>query len=175
MLITAITHAEARGSDHTFRGLTRAGMEECRQAAARYLDLTRGSSHPPIARILSSPKPRCLETVLLFTKVLPDELLTTSGLDVMDGLRAGSIEGGELARLAEEGDDHILVSGHADLARTLPEAMSLVADAVSDGWFQLRPVLFQIESTPGQPWAQARIRFCEGIVDGKWRDLISPR
>lgn len=174
MLFTAITHASARDSTHTFRGLTAEGMEECRRAAARYVELTRESPSSPIVRIVSSPKPRCLESALLFAKTLPDEVVAAGEIELLSELRAGSIEGGELARLAAEGYDHTLVSGHADLAQTLPESLSLVADAVSDGWFQRRPILFQIECDPGTRWDRARVRFCEGIVDGAWRDLIAP-
>ena len=57
MLITAITHASARHEEHLFRGLTEEGMDESRRAAARYRALLSEGSFPPIARIISSPKP----------------------------------------------------------------------------------------------------------------------
>ena len=172
MLITAITHASARAKEYNFRGLTAAGEEESKSAAERYRELTAGSSLPPIEWIISSPKPRCLETVILFAKELANEALEASAVDVDGGLAAGSIEGGELATLAATGEvSHLLVSGHADLVKTLPDSARLHDDAADGGWFQTRPVLFQVEVQPGQPWDDARLSFCESLQAGTWDTL----
>ena len=173
MLITAITHASARDKEHNFRGLTEAGQSESVRAAERYRALTAGQTVPAVEWVLSSPKPRCLETVLLFAKALANDQVETSSVEVDGGLAAGSIEGDELASLAATGEvAHLLVSGHADLVKTLPESARLRAGAAGSGWFQTRPVLFQIEIEPGRPWSEATLNFCESLVDGAWRNLI---
>lgn len=173
MLITAITHATARDKEHNFRGLTEEGQAETALAAERYRTLTAEQEVPAIEWVLSSPKPRCLETVLLFAKGLTNEEIAASSVQVDGKLAAGSIEGDELATLAATGEvSHLLVAGHADLVKTLPEGTNLWADAASDGWFQTRPVLFQIEVESGRPWAEATVRFCESLVQGEWRSVL---
>jgi phosphohistidine phosphatase SixA len=173
MLITAITHASARDKDHNFRGLTAEGQTESERAAARYQALTAGRSVPAIQWVISSPKPRCLETVILLTKGLANEEVEASSVDIDGGLAAGSIEGDELATLAATGEvAHLLVSGHADLVKTLPDSARLRKDAARDGWFQTRPVLFQIEIEPGRPWTEAEIHFCESLEQGAWNNLL---
>lgn len=173
MLITAVTHASARDKDHNFRGLTEDGRQESKRAAERYLALTSGRSIPAVEWVISSPKPRCLETVILLTKELANEQVEASSVDIDAGLAAGSIEGDELATLAATGKvEHLLVSGHADLVKTLPDGVGLREDAASDGWFQTRPVLFQIEIESGHPWAEAKLHFCESLEEGEWSSLL---
>ena len=173
MLITAITHASAREKEHNFRGLTEEGQAETARMAERYRTLTAGQEVPAIEWMLSSPKARCLETAILFAKGLTDEEISASSVAVDAGLSAGSIEGDELATLAATGEvRHLLVSGHADLVKTVPETAHFRPDATSEGWFQTRPVLFQIEIEPGRPWAEATVRFCESFVEGEWRSLL---
>ena len=173
MLITAVTHASARDKQYNFRGLTEDGQAESKRAAERYLALTAGRSIPAIEWVISSPKPRCLETVILLTKELTNEKVATSSVEIDAGLAAGSIEGDELATLAATGKvDHLLVSGHADLVKTLPAGADLRSDAADDGWFQTRPVLFQLEIESGRPWAEARLHFCESLQHGEWRSLL---
>jgi phosphohistidine phosphatase SixA len=172
MLITAITHASARDKEHNFRALTEDGTQESLSAVARYGELT-GEQPIPITRVLSSPKPRCLETAITFVKQLDNEAVVASTVEVDAGLAAGEIEGSELAHLGREAEaGHVLVSGHADLVQTLPEHVRLTADAASDGWFQVRPVIFQLHIEPGAEWSQAELRFCEGLVDGQWQSLV---
>lgn len=173
MLITAITHASARDKEYKFRGLTEEGQAESRRAAARYRTLTAGEEVPAVEWIISSPKPRCLETLILFAKELANEQIGASFVDVDEGLAAGSIEGDELATLAAPGEvRHLLVSGHADLVKTLPDSARLRAEAAEGGWFQTRPVLFQIEIEPGKPWPAAKVRFCESLEEGAWHSLL---
>ena len=173
MLITAITHASARDKIHTFRGLTEEGRAESEQAAERYRTLTAGQEIPVIEWVISSPKPRCLETVILFAKRLDDEAIAASSVEVDGRLAAGNIDGSELAELAATAEAvHLLVSGHADLAKSLPDSVLLGDGAADDGWFQSRPVLFQIEIEPGRPWTAAEVRFCESLREGEWRSLL---
>lgn len=173
MLITGITHADARGKKHPFRGLTEQGWREAASAAARFRKLVE-EDIPPIGVIVSSPKARCLETAVLFAKALSDlGLMATSEVQVDAGLRAGSIMGDEIAGLANRfATPHLLVSGHADLARALPAATELLPTAVKDGWFTTRPVLFTIDFEPGQLWEKARVLYCVGYVDEEWLSLL---
>lgn len=172
MYLTVITHASARDKAHHFRGLTTAGQEECAAVAEQYGALVREDA-PAFDRIVSSPKPRCLETVILFAKGLGNERIEASSVAVDGGLAAGEIEGGELAALAAAGEDeHVLVSGHADMVQALPAGASLVEGAADGGWFSVRPVLFQVKVEPGRPWDEATVRFCGALVDGRWRDLL---
>jgi phosphohistidine phosphatase SixA len=175
MLITCITHAGARGKKHPFRGLTEQGQAEAASAAGRVRELA-GDEVPQIGAIVSSPKARCLETAVLFAKKASDfGLLAVSEVQVDAGLKAGSITGDELSLLANSSATrHLLVSGHADLARALPAPTELTPAAVKDGWFTTRPVLFTIDYEAGQPWSQARILYCEGYIDQEWRSLIGP-
>lgn len=174
MDLTAITHASARDKKHNFRGLTASGEEESVSAAERYRELTSGRSASAFDRIVSSPKPRCLETVLLFAKAHPNEMIRASSVAVDSGLAAGEIEGDELSELAATGDaEHLLVSGHADLVETLPAATELVDEAADGGWFSVRPVLFQVQVRPGREWDDATVRFCTAPVDGEWESLLA--
>jgi len=172
MFVTCITHADARGKDHAFRGLTEAGWREVESAAQRFKALHKAEI-PSIGIIVSSPKPRCLETAVLFAKALSDfGLLDASEVQVEAGLKAGSITGGELPDLASStGTQHLLVSGHADLARALPARFKLISGAVKNGWFSTRPVLFTTQYEPGQQWDKAQVLYCQGLVDGRWQDL----
>jgi len=173
MLVTCITHADARGKKHTFRGLTERGRQEAASAAKRFRGLVE-EEVPRIGVVVSSPKARCLETAVLFAKAISDfRLITTSEVEVNAGLKAGSITGDELAKLANGIETrHLLVSAHADLARALPAHVELDSAAVKDGWFTTRPVLFTIDYEIGQPWEEARVLYCEGYVDEEWRSLI---
>ena len=172
MFITCITHADARGKEHAFRGLTEAGWEEVENAAQRFKALHE-EEIPRIGVIISSPKARCLETAVLFAKALSDfGLLDASEVQVDANLKAGSITGAELPDLASAAETgHLLVSGHADLAKDLPARFELARGAAKDGWFSTRPVLFTVEYEAGQPWEQARVLYCQGLVDGRWQDL----
>jgi len=180
MIITGITHADARDKKHPFRGLTGQGREEAISAAGRFRELMgvietgRGVKIPTVGRIVSSPKARCLETAILFAKAISDfGLMATSEVQVDAGLKAGSISGDELSQLAKRiKTPNLLVSAHADLARALPAQVELTAGSVKEGWFTDRPVLFTIDYEAGEPWEQARILSCEGYFDGSWRDLI---
>lgn len=173
MYLTAITHASARYKAHNFRGLTTNGQEESAAAARQFEAYTMGWDLPPVDRIVSSPKPRCLETVILFAKGLNNSRIAASSVDVDAGLAAGKIKGDELAALAASSDAaHNLVSGHADLVKTLPSGVSLGEGAADGGWFAVRPVLFHIEVEPGQPWDAATVHFCTALVDGQWRRLL---
>lgn len=182
MYLTAITHASARDKDHHFRGLTPAGQEESAGAAQHYEALTNGEGVPAFDQIVSSPKPRCLETVILFAKAVGNDSIKASSVAVDANLAAGEIEGGELATLAaahdaahdaEGGAEHVLVSGHADMVKTLPPGTSLTADAADGGWFSVRPVLFQVEVKSGQSWDKATVHFCRALVNGQWHDLLA--
>ena len=173
MLVTCITHADARGKKHAFRGLTKAGRKEAESAAERFSGLAQGE-FPRVGVVVSSPKARCLETAVLFAKELSDfGFITTSEVKVDASLKAGSITGGELADLANMIETtHLLVSAHADLAKALPAHVELRSTAVKDGWFTTRPVLFTIDYVAGEPWEQAQVLYCEGPADEKWRSLI---
>ena len=174
MYITAITHASARDKEHNFRSLTAAGQVESATAGRQYASLANGRDVPPIDQIVSSPKPRCLETVILLAKALSNDVLEASSIDVDQGLAAGEIEGGELAALATDADaNHVLVSGHADLVKVLPAGASLTADAADGGWFSVRPVLFQVEVEPARSWDQATVHFCTALVDDRWQQLLA--
>ena len=78
MIITCISHADARSEKYNFRGLTRRGRNEARAAAGRFkqlleeLSANRGIEFPAVDLIISSPKARCLATALLFAKELDD-------------------------------------------------------------------------------------------------------
>lgn len=174
MYLTAITHASARDKAHNFRGLTASGQGESAGAAEQYEEYTNGQDLPPVDRVVSSPKPRCLETVILFAKSLDNNRIAASSVEVDAGLAAGKIGGGELAALAATGNAaHILASGHADLVKTLPSRVSFINGAANGGWFAVRPVLFQIEIEDGQSWQEATVHFCSALIDGRWQDLLA--
>jgi phosphohistidine phosphatase SixA len=172
MFVTCITHADARGKEHAFRGLTEIGWREVESAAQRFRALHK-EEIPSIGIIVSSPKPRCLETAVLFAKALSDfGLLDASEVQIEAGLKAGSITGGELPNLASNiKTRHLLVSGHADLAKALPASFQLAPESAKNGWFSTRPVLFTTQYEPGQQWDKAQVLYCEGLVDGRWQDL----
>ena len=174
MFITCITHAEARDKQDVFRGLTEVGWWQVDSAAQRFRALTTFHELPHIGAIISSPKARCLETAVLLAKALSNfELLDASEVQVDAGLKAGSIAGDELPDLADRAEtSHLLVSGHADLAKALPASFRLEAGAAKDGWFSTRPVLFTVEYEPGQPWQEARILYCEGLIEKRWHNLV---
>ena len=180
MIISCITHANARSKkNHVFLGLTEQGWGEVESAANRFNALViahgaaRSQEIPRVDTIVSSPKARCLETAVLFAKAISDlGLVTTSEVQVDAALKAGSINGDEIADLANSfRTRHLLVAAHADLAKTLPARSELVAEATRDGWFTTRPVLFTVDYEAGKPWDQARILYCEGYVDGEWQSL----
>jgi phosphohistidine phosphatase SixA len=173
MFMTCITHADARGKEHAFRGLTETGWREAKSAAQQFKALHQ-EEIPSIGIIVSSPKPRCLETAVLFAKELSDfGLLDASEVQVEAGLKAGSITGDELPDLASSIEtQHLLVSGHADLAKALPAGFKLASGAAKNGWFSTRPVLFTVEYDAGQPWEQARALYCQGLIDGRWQNLV---
>ena len=181
MLITAITHAAARSSDsYNFRGLTDQGQQEARSAAKHYRKtLSRlanfsGRQIPAVEAVVSSPKPRCLETVILFAKDLAD-LMTAGEVEVEAGIKAGDVQGGELAELAQRFQvDHLLVSGHADMVKMIPEETELMPEAADGGWFNDRPILFVIDYDRAQDWSEAKVLACEGLVDGAWQGLLAP-
>lgn len=174
MLITCITHADARDKKkHPFRGLTEQGWQEVNSAAEQFRELI-DEETPIIETIVSSPKARCVETAILFAKAV-SELTATSEIQLDPGLEAGTVRGGELFYLAKDIQvQHLLVSGHADLARTMPPHVELVSEAAKDGWFTTRPVLFQIEHEAGNSWDKARVLYCLGLVDGEWLNLLQP-
>ncbi len=181
MIITGISHANARDKKkHTFLGLTEQGWREVNSAAKRFralmaaLGKDQGEEMPLVETVVSSPKARCLETAILFAKTISDfKLMATSEVRVNSGLKAGSITGDELAELANGiRTQHLLVSGHADLAKALPPNIELTSAAVKDGWFTTRPVLFTIDYKVGEPWDEARVLYCEGTIDGEWQSLI---
>lgn len=175
MLITCITHAGARGKERPFRGLTERGQAEAASAAGRFRELA-GDEVPRVGVIVSSPKARCLETAVLFAKAASDfGLVAVSEVQVDAGLKAGSITGAELSLLANSfATRHLLVSGHADLAKALPVRTELTPTAVKDGWFTTRPVLFTIDYEAGKLWGAARLLTCEGYIEQAWRSLIGP-
>ena len=171
MLITCITHAAARGKKYPFRGLTEKGWQEVDSAAERFMSLI-GEESPKIEAVVSSPKARCVETAILFAKAI-SELTSTSEIKLETDLKAGSISGNELYDLATKYPfQHLLVSAHADLVRTLPDHVKLIAEATNDGWFSTRPVLFQLIYHVGEPWNTARLIYCEGFLAGEWQNLI---
>lgn len=172
MFVTCITHADARDKKHIFRGLTENGWREVESAARRFRVLHE-EVVPSIGTIVSSPKARCLETAVLFAKALSDfELLNASEIQVDDRLKAGSIAGDELPELVGSvKTEHLLVSGHADLAKALPAGFNLAPGSAKDGWFSTRPVLFTIEYEVGRPWHKARVLYCEGYSDKLWHNL----
>jgi len=172
MFITCITHASARGKEHAFRGLTEAGWREVKSAAQRFKALHE-EEVPRIGVIVSSPKARCLETAVLFAKALSDfGLLDASEVLVDAGLKAGSITSDELPDLASSVETrHLLVSGHADLAKALPAGFKLAYGAAKNGWFSTRPVLFTIKYEVGQPWEEAQVLYCEGYAGNLWHSL----
>jgi phosphohistidine phosphatase SixA len=188
MLITCITHAHAK--EDTFRALTKQGTLEANSAAEKYRELARslvksGSYQPDalaIDCVVSSPLPRCLETVILFAKEL-SEYCNSSQIQIDNGLRAGGITGRSLAELvqnlaAESSVKHVLVSLHADLARALPERARLdleASEAVKNGWFQMRPVMVMLDYPVGQgtnSWEDAKILSCEGTFHSPWKSLL---
>ncbi len=173
MLVSCITHAGARGKKHAFRGLTEKGWQEANSAAERFKELME-EEVPHIGVVVSSPKARCLETAVLFAKVLSDfGLITTSEVQVDAGLKAGFITGDELFLLANRIETrHLLVSAHADLAKALPAGTELLSTAVRDGWFTTRPVLFTIDYEAREPWDTARVLYCEGFVNEEWQRLV---
>ena len=174
MYLTAITHASARDKEYHFRGLTPTGQEESTSAAWQVEAVAKDRSLPAFDNVVSSPKPRCLETVILFAKALGNDSIEASSVTIDPGLAAGNIEGGELAALAVQSDAaHLLISGHADLAKTLPTGVSLATGAAEGGWFTVRPVLFQVEIQPGQRWDEATVHFCTALVDGHWQNLLA--
>lgn len=172
MLITCITHADARDKKkYPFRGLTGQGWQEVNSAAEQFRELM-DEETLVIETIVSSPKARCVETAILFAKAV-SEFTATSEIQLDANLKAGSIRGKELFNLAKGIQvQHLLVSGHADLARTLPPQDKLVSEATKDGWFTTRPVLFQIEYGAGNSWDKARVVYCLGLVDGEWLNLL---
>ena len=173
MFLTVITHADAR-KGFEFRGLTEQGWQEAGSAVSHYHGLLRAQAVeiPAIDAVVSSPKPRCLETAILLAKGLGD-FVQASEVGVKSGLKAGSISGPGLQELAQSVDaEHVLVSGHADMVKTLPQGASLVAGADNDGWFADKPVLFTVAYEPGASWDEARVLFCQAIVDGAWQDLM---
>ena len=173
MFLSVITHADARG-DFEFRGLTEQGWQEADSAVSRYQSLLQAQAQeiPAIDAVVSSPKPRCLETAILLAKGLGD-FVQASEVSVNAGLKAGSISGPELKDVAQAVDaEHVLVSGHADMVKTLPEGTSLTAGAENDGWFADKPVLFTVVYEPGAPWAEASVLFCPALADGEWQDLL---
>lgn len=174
MYISVITHAAAREKKHGFRGLTERGWQEANSAAARYRALLQeaGTDVPPVDLVVSSPKPRCLETVILFAKGL-DEAMKASEVQVDGDLKAGSIEGPELDALAQSTEAaHVLVAGHADMVKTLPGSAALAPGAQNGGWFAHRPVLFALSTERAASWDEAQILFCEANVAGTWTDLL---
>lgn len=172
MLITCITHADARDKNkYPFRGLTEQGWQEVDSAAGQYRRLV-DEETPVIETVVSSPKARCVETAILFAKAV-SEFAATSEIQLDANLKAGSIRDEELFNLAQYLDvQHMLVSGHADLARTLPTKVELVSKATKDGWFITRPVLFQIDFETGTSWDDARVLNCSGLVDREWLNLL---
>lgn len=180
MLLSGITHADARdGKKHPFRGLSKQGRKESKKAADRFKKLVeawtneRGEPVPAVDVVVSSPKVRCLETVILMAKAA-SQLTATSEVQVRPALKAGAITGRELADLANEVEaQHMLVSGHADLVQALPEQVELAPEAAKNGWFTTRPVLFVIDYAAGKPWESAQVLSCEGLVDGKWISLLA--
>lgn len=147
MLVPCITHADARDKKkHTFRGLTEQGWKEVNSAAERFRRLIEEEA-PLIETIVSSPKARCLESAILFAKAISEfRLMATSEIQVNSSLKAGSISGDELAKLANGiRTQHLLVSAHADLAQALPAHVELASGSVKDCWFTTRPVQFTID------------------------------
>lgn len=173
MFLSVITHADAR-EGFEFRGLTEQGWQEAGSAVSHYRGLLRAQAEeiPAIDAVVSSPKPRCLETAILLAKGLGD-FVQASEVSVNAGLKAGSINGPELKEVAQTVDaEHLLVSGHADMVKTLPEGASLVSGAENDGWFADKPVLFTVAYEPGAPWDEATVIFCQALVDGAWQNLL---
>ena len=171
MLITCITHASARSKKYLFRGLTEQGWREVESAADRFKKLA-GKDDPRIAVIVASPKARCVETAILFSKAV-SEFVSTSEMELEVGLKAGSISGSELFDLSNMKQiRHLLVSAHADIVRALPVRVALIPEAANGGWFSTRPVLFQLQYKVGDPWNSATINYCEGLLEGKWQRII---
>jgi phosphohistidine phosphatase SixA len=170
MLITCITHAAARGKEHPFRGLTEQGWQEVDRAAERFKSRA-GLEIPKIEAVVTSPKARCVETAILFAKAI-SEFAATSEIKLETGLKAGSVSGNELFDITTKYPfQHLLVSAHADLVRTLPDHVKLIDEAADGGWFAPRPVLFQLEYHVGESWNNARLIYCEGLIAGEWRNL----
>ena len=172
MFITCITHTDARDKKkHPFRGLSKQGWREVELAAERFRELIDDGA-AKIDVVVSSPKARCVETAVLFAKEVSD-LAATSEIQLNASLKAGSIDGQELFDLANNIQaQHLLVSAHADFARTLPEHATMIAEATKNGWFTTRPVLILVEYEPGKPWGAAKIVACEGLFGKKWRSLL---
>ena len=171
MLITCITHAAARGKKYSFRGLTEKGWQEVDSAAERFKSLV-GEESPKIEAVVTSPKARCVETAILFAKAV-SEFASTSEIRLETDLKAGSISGNELYDIATKFPfQHLLVSAHADLVRTIPDHIELISEAADSGWFSTRPVLFQLKYHVGESWDNARLIYCEGLLAGEWRNFI---
>jgi phosphohistidine phosphatase SixA len=170
--MTCITHADARDKKaHPFRGLTSTGWREVESAAERFRAFI-DEETPKIELVVSSPKARCVETAILLAKALSD-LCATSEIQLDAGLKAGSISGNELFDLANRVQcQHVLISAHADLIRTLPAGTGLIPAAAHNGWFTTRPVLILVKYDPGEPWAGAQVLACVGLSDDKWGNLL---
>ncbi len=171
MLITCITHAAARGKEHRFRGLSKQGRREVDIAAERFKSQA-GLDFPKIEAVVASPKARCVESAILFAKAV-SEFMAISEITLETGLKAGSVSGNELFDIATKYPfQHLLVSAHADLVRTLPGHVKLISEAADSGWFSTRPVLSQLKYHVGESWDNARLIYCEGLLAGEWRNFI---
>jgi phosphohistidine phosphatase SixA len=181
MLVVCITHAEARDpEEHVFRGLTESGREQTKGAATRLRELlpdiapALGDKPLTIEKVVSSPKARCVETVLLLAKQL-SEFITTNEIHISDRLKFGKMK--EPRNLVDEVSEAkveaMIVGTHASLACALPRSAKLPPDKLDEeGCFEQRPVLVVIDREPGMPWESAQVLYCEGYSGSSWENLL---
>ena len=149
MKVVIITHAKT--STRPPRRLSLTGRYEVEQV----VDMLRGAMGEKyrIEKAVSSSAARCIDTALLCLEEIGSESVSRVETDPrLARLDSPAKLEGVIRDNAQEG---LAIFCHADLGGVLPQKER--ARMVTDGWFDVRPVLAIIDWPPEKPWDEATI------------------
>jgi len=146
MIIILVTHADSK--DAPPRALSEKGALEARKICG-YIAECLGDDFR-IAKAVSSPAVRCIETSLVILKELASDTLRRIDTDPKLMAAKEPMESDQLTRsLADFACNGTLVTLHADLANALPHRDAITC--APSGWFIVRPVLAIMDWEKNRP------------------------
>ncbi len=196
MILIFVTHADAHSTPilgyeekqgeimashkQQIRTLSASGRHYARVAADRLKDclgaILKNKRKPGIDRILTSPAPRCIETVLLIADeirewVLVDEIdiqreLKYNSLVEKNGQNAEYVFSASFNRLLDgcDTDGVILLGVHASLGKVIRSYIARqngIGEKILQMDFEHRPVISMLDYNPQQGWSKAELVFCK--------------
>ena len=172
MLIAFITHPDARNregeNDPYFRGLSDRGRKEAILAAQRIRTLLQEENVEFVDTILTSPKSRCIETLITVGNALY-EIVKTDTPVINKNLQAGNLTQDSFNEVLKNLNNSaaLLVFVHADLAGLFKDEIQ--ESALNGNWFhEIRPVI----ALAMYDHSNLKLLRCEKLENSSWVSIM---